>query len=105
MWQRKATEMNFSQLDQQPGRRRLFYLDSEISGELYSKDLRMSVPAIAISDFHSRVAISEIISASAFQNDPDQDLSVRLALTAEWIIKRIAAAGKNFEWVMYQPAK
>jgi hypothetical protein len=32
-------------------------------------------------------------------------LSVRLALTADWIIKRIAAAGKNSDGVMYQPAK
>jgi hypothetical protein len=42
------------------------------------------------------VAISEIILASALRNNPDEHLSVRLGLTADWIIKRIAAAGRNY---------
>jgi hypothetical protein len=71
MWQRKATEMNFSQLDQQPGAQAIVLLGFRDFRRTLLKKIADVSTRNRNSDFHSRVAISEIISASAFRNDPD----------------------------------
>jgi hypothetical protein len=71
MWQTKATGMNFSQLDQQPKAQAIFLLVSWIPR--FSKNSTQEIcgchhPQSQL-EFHSRVGISEIISASAFPAD------------------------------------
>jgi hypothetical protein len=62
--------MNFSQVGSQ-SRRRWSYLDPEILRRTLLKKFADVSTRNRNSDFDSGVAISEIILASAFRNDPD----------------------------------